>query len=66
MKTRVLTVDCLGYPAGTPLYPLLVPDYGVSRGDTAVFNEPCTSWSLSPLGGYPFLCVPDGITKEAP
>lgn len=58
---KVLAEDYLGQVAGTALYPLQVYDYGTSRDDATGLGETCTSWSLDPSGGYPFVCVPDRL-----
>jgi len=58
-----LKADALGHPAGTPLYRLMKYDYGLAHDEMRAWNKPCTSWSLTPDGGYPFISVPDDMTE---
>ena len=63
---RTLLQACLGHPAGTRLYPLMKSDYGLSGYEARGWGEPCSSWSLDPSGGYPFISVPDRFVSVRP
>lgn len=59
-----LARDALGHPAGTKLYVLRVYDYGLANDEARGWGEPCSSWSLDPDGGYPFIAIPDSYVIQ--
>jgi hypothetical protein len=48
----------LGHEAGTVVYPLRGPDYGLASNDSRMLKTPCRSMTLDPGGDYPGFVVP--------
>lgn len=63
MKYRT-TVDRLGHPAGTIVYPCRYCDYGLSSDDTRASGVPHMAVTLNETGDYPFFTIPVAHLQE--
>jgi hypothetical protein len=58
MSAYRLLKETLGHEAGTVVYPLRGPDYGLASNDSRMLKTPCRSMTLDPGGDYPGFVVP--------